>query len=132
MEVILCQAVPTRGGSLQGMSEEDTLEKPYAAPSTAGPRIPSPPTPPVAGTKSVFRPADKPLINRGSTAGQARIFFLHRFPDMPCMKKVYKDIKKRSSGTLVSNQERRAAVVPLINRLLTASQPFIVFPHRFT
>ena len=52
------------------------------------------------------------------------------FPDMPCMKMVYKD--KKSVGTLVSNQERIAAVVPLINRLLTARQPVIVFPHRFT
>ena len=35
-------------------------------------------------------------------------------------------------GTLVSSQERRAHVVPRINRKYTADQPVIVFFHRFT
>ena len=40
--------------------------------------------------------------------------------------------KQLDVGTLVSNQERRAAVVPVLNRLLTAGQPVIVFLLRFT
>ena len=41
------------------------------------------------------RPAKKPWINREPISSQSRFLFLHRFgyklPDMPCMKRVYKD-----------------------------------------
>ena len=45
------------------------------------------------GTKSASHPADKPVINRLSSAGQPLILFFRRFtfPDMPCMKRVYRD-----------------------------------------
>ena len=39
------------------------------------------------------------------------------FPDTPCMKRVYRD---RGVGPLVSSQERRAAIVPLISRWSSA------------
>ena len=64
MEVFFFQAAPTRGGTLQIGSTGGTLDvpmrlppqrfkgehpgHPYAAPSTGGPRIAAPPTPPVA------------------------------------------------------------------------------------
>ena len=53
------------------------------------------------------------------------------FPDMPCMKKVYRD-KKASVGPLVSSQEQRGLLIrpgdkPQINRLSTTVQPFVVF-----
>ena len=40
--------------------------------------------------------------------------------------------RQKGVGTLVSSQERRAAVVPVISRLSTACQPRALFPHRFT
>ena len=49
------------------------------------------------------------------------------FPDMPCMKRVNRD--KKGDGPLVSSQEQRAIVVPRLNRLSTACQPMILFPH---
>ena len=50
------------------------------------------------------------------------------FPDMPCMKRVYRD--KIGVGTLVTIQERRALFVPLINRLSTARHvPQAVFKY---
>ena len=69
-----------------------------------------------------------PLVNRGfcSPIGLHRFVRVsnHRFPDMPCMKKVYKD-------TLLSSQERRAAVVARSDRRLpTMGQPRVLFPHR--
>ena len=57
-----------------------------------------------------------------------------RLPDMPCMKRACR-IKKRRRyigqhpGT---KSGRRPAVRPRINRLPTAGQPPVVFPHRFT
>ena len=45
------------------------------------------------------------------------------FPDMPCMKRVYRD--KIGVGTLVSSQEPRALFVSLINRLQTGCQPLV-------
>ena len=39
------------------------------------------------------------------------------FPDKPCIKRVYRD---KGIGPLISSQERRAAVVPLTNRLSNA------------
>ena len=48
---------------------------------------------------------------------------------MPCMKKVCQT--KERSGPLVSSQERRAAVVPLINRSSTGRQTDVVFIPRF-
>ena len=39
--------------------------------------------------------------------------------------------RQKVDGTLVSSQERRALFVTVINRLSTAGQPLISFPHRF-
>ena len=41
-----------------------------------------------------------------------------RFPDMPCIKGVYRD--RNGVGPLVSSQDRRAAAVPGVNQLSTA------------
>ena len=48
-----------------------------------------------------------------------------RFPDMPCMKRVYRH--KKGAGPLVRSQEQRALLVPRINQLSTACQPVVVF-----
>ena len=48
-------------------------------------------------------------------AGQPDVLFLHRFPDMPCMKKGLQ--RQKGVGPLVGSQGRRAAVVLVINRL---------------
>ena len=49
------------------------------------------------------------------------------FPDMPCMKKGLQG--QKSVGLLVGIYERRALLVPVINRLPTACKPVILFPH---
>ena len=55
-----------------------------------------------------------PLINSWSNAGQPLILFLRRlFPDMPCMKRVYRDNRRRYTG---QQPKRRAPAVPVINR----------------
>ena len=65
------------------------------------------------GTKSGRRPFDKPVIGRGLTA-----FFV---PSVPGHALLEKDLQRQlGAGTLVSSQERRAAVVPRINRGSTA------------
>ena len=48
------------------------------------------------------------------------------FPDMPCMKRAYR--VKRSVGPLVSSQEQKALLVPVINCFSTAYQPFVYCP----
>ena len=40
--------------------------------------------------------------------------------------------RQKGVGPLVSSQEQRALLVPVINRLSTAGQPRILFLHRFT
>ena len=56
------------------------------------------------------RAAVVPLINRSSND-----YCVPRFPDMPCMKRVWES----------------KASVHCLNRLSTAGQPLVVFPHRF-
>ena len=34
---------------------------------------------------------DQPRINCGWTVGESRVLFVRRFPNMPCMKRVYRD-----------------------------------------
>ena len=38
----------------------------------------------------------------------------HKFPEMPCMKRAYRD--KKGVGPLVSTQEEKALLVPVINK----------------
>ena len=40
--------------------------------------------------------------------------------------------RQTSARTLFSSQERRALLVPLMNRILDGRQPLVVFLHRFT
>ena len=55
------------------------------------------------------------------------------FPDMPCMKRVYRDTKRRSTGQQQGRKsDFRPAGKPRMNRLSTAGQPRVLFLHRFT
>ena len=93
--------------------------------------------------KSASRPGDEPRINRGSTAGQPlvnRLFCssagLHRNSFVRACKEPCRGIpghalhekglqRQKGVGTLVSSQEQRALLVPVINRLSTACQPVV-------
>ena len=63
------------------------------------------------GTKSAFRPYDKPVINRGSTAHfvPPSVFPGHALHEMSLQRQI-------GVGTLVSSQEQIALLVALINR----------------
>ena len=68
------------------------------------------------GTKSA-RVRDQPLMNRGSIAHFVPPFV---FPDMPCMKRAYKDKRRRSTGQQPGRKSARGpADKPRINRLST-------------
>ena len=66
------------------------------------------------GSKSASRPADKPRINRLSTADFVPAFGLHRIPGHALHEKGLQ--RRIGVGTLVSSQERGAPAVLLINR----------------
>ena len=56
----------------------------------------------------------------------------YSFPNMPCMKKVYKDKKRRCIAQLPGTKSGcRPADKPLINRLPTGRQPDVLFLPRF-
>ena len=68
------------------------------------------------------RPAERP--------DPTRPWYVRDFPNIPCVKRIYKD--KKCVRPLVSSQEQRALLVPVINRLSAGCQPLAVFRHRFT
>ena len=78
------------------------------------------------GTKSTSRPAVRRVINRSSTGRCVP-------PSVPGHALHEKGLQKQiSDGTLVSNKERRALAVPVINRGWAAGQPRNLFLRGFT